>query len=138
MVVVGFGFNNIEVKKDTSFKGKVDIKSKVDIADVQASDLFLGKNKQQGLKFMFNHSIMYEPKFGHIKLSGEVLYIEEEKKIKEILDKWKKEKKVSGDVMTMLLNNILTKCNIEALLLSREVGLPSPIPLPRFNINAKK
>ena len=39
-------------------------------------------------------------------------------------------KKVPKDVMTAILNTVLTKCNIEALILSQKVNLPAPIPLP--------
>jgi hypothetical protein len=33
--------------------------------------------------------------------------------------------------MENILNSILTKCNIQALILSQDVNLPSPIPLPK-------
>jgi hypothetical protein len=36
------------------------------------------------------------------------------------------------------MNNALHKCNIEAILLSKEMNLPSPVPLPRLNMNNVK
>ena len=56
------------------------------------------------------------------------------KKTKEILASWKKDKKVPKELMAGLLNTILTKCNIQALILSQEINLPAPIPLPKVQI----
>ena len=36
--------------------------------------------------------------------------------------------------MAGLLNTILTKCNVQALILSQEVNLPPPIPMPKVQI----
>jgi hypothetical protein len=33
--------------------------------------------------------------------------------------------------MVPVLNSILAKCNIQAIILTREVNLPPPIPLPK-------
>jgi len=56
--------------------------------------------------------------------------MESSTKTKEVLDEWKKAKRVPKDVMTSILNTVLTRCNIEALILSQAVNLPPPIPLP--------
>jgi len=134
MVVVGFSFNKIEVEKKPDFKGKVSIKNNIQIKDVEKSDLFLGKTKQDSLKFTFEYSTVYEPGLGKISFTGNVLFVEEEKKIKDILKEWKKGKKIEAEVMTVLLNNILSKCNIEALMLSRDAGLPPPMPMPKVEV----
>ena len=51
---------------------------------------------------------------------------------------WKKNKKIGDEkVALQVLTTILTKCNIKALTLSQEIGLPPPIPLPiKINSNA--
>ena len=45
-----------------------------------------------------------------------------------------KDKKIPKEVMTPVLNNILAKSNVEALVLSRELNLPPPIPLPKVEV----
>ena len=52
--------------------------------------------------------------------------------IDEILEKWKKDKKIDQEIMTPVLNTALTKCNIEALMLSQSMNMPPPIPLPKI------
>jgi hypothetical protein len=64
--------------------------------------------------------------------------MEETKKINSIMAEWKKEQKVDKDIMTPLLNTVLTKCNIQALILSQHVNLPPPIPLPKVDVSAKQ
>jgi len=131
MAILGFNFNKINVERGESVTGKINISNNVSIMDVKEQDLSLGKDKQQALKFTFEFTSKYEPKLGSILLGGELMFLGDTKKTKEILDEWKKNKRVPKDVMTSILNTVLTKCNIEALILSQQVNLPPPIQLPR-------
>ncbi|MFH1591138.1 MAG: hypothetical protein ABIC95_04390 [archaeon] len=137
MTIVGFNFTKIRVEKTDAIKGKINISNNVSIKEVTETDLSLGTAKQKGIKFSFVFSSSYEPKIGVIELEGDVLSLEEAKKVKEILDSWKKDKQVPKETMTQILNNVLAKCNIEALLLSREVNLPPPIPMPKVSVDDK-
>jgi len=47
-----------------------------------------------------------------------------------------KDKKLPKEIMAGLLNTKLTKCNIQALILSQEINLPAPIPLPKVQVAA--
>jgi len=138
MVVVGFNFTKINVERKNPLKGKVKITNNIAIKKVEIKDLALGKAKQQGLKFTFEFVTKYEPSFGEINLVGDILYMDQEKKIKEVTDSWKKNKSVPKDVMAQILNNILNKCNIQALILSQQINMPAPIPLPKVSVGEKK
>ena len=48
----------------------------------------------------------------------------------------KKEKKLNKDVAEKIINNILTKCNIQSIILSNTVNLPPPVPMPKVNVAA--
>ncbi len=137
MTIVGFNFTHINVEKDSSAKGKINISNNVSVKDVETADLFLGDQKQNGLKFIFNFISTYEPKFGKIELKGEIMFVDDEKKIKEVMDEWKKNKKVKKEIMTGIFNTILTKCNIQSLILSQTVNLPPPIPMPKVSDKKK-
>jgi hypothetical protein len=134
MTIVGFNFTKISVEKRAPVKGKISISNNVAIKDVEKIDLALGSSKQEGLRFVFTFTSKYEPDVGDIELTGEVLYLAEAKQAKEILDSWKKDKRVSNDIMSLILNTVLSRCNIEALIVSKDVNLPPPIPLPKVNI----
>ena len=139
MPVVGFNFTKIEVSRKGGIRGKVNIANNVTIKNVESTDLFLGQAKQEGLKFVFVFTSKYEPNIGNITLEGDVLFLEDAKKVKELLASWKKDKKLTSPATEEVLNTVLQKCNVEALILSKDVNLPSPIPLPKVNVqNSKK
>ena len=134
-MIVGFGFTKLSAEKKEAPKGKIDINNNVTIKNVQEDDFSFGKEKQQNvLRFTFEFTSKYEPAVGTILFEGDLLYLEEPKKIKEILSSWKKDKKIPKEIMTGLLNTILTKCNVQALILSQEVNLPPPIPMPKVQL----
>lgn len=138
MSIVGFNFNKIMVEKKTMKEGKVNINNNVTIKEVESADLSLGKAKQDGVRFVFEFTSMYEPDFASMTLAGDVLFIDSEKNVKTILEDWKKKKTVPNEVMADVLNSILNRCNIQALVLARDVNLPSPIPLPKLTTEENK
>ena len=99
MAIVGFNFNKILVERKKPAAGRVNINNNVKITEVSEQNLVLGKAKQSGIKFGFEFVCSYEPGIGEIKLEGEVLDLEQEAKAKEILDGWKKNKKVDKTYM---------------------------------------
>ncbi len=131
MVIVAFNFSKINVEKKSSIEGKININNNVVIKDVVESDLSLGTEKQKAVKFMFEFTSKYEPDYASIYLGGDITTIEDSQKAKKIVEDWKKNGKVEKALMENILNSILTKCNIQALILSQDVNLPSPIPLPK-------
>ena len=133
MTVIGFNFTKIDVEKKEGVTGKINIKNNVSIKDVVEQPLDLGTGKQKAIKFVFEFVSNYQTGLGHISLLGDIVYIADDKETKSILGEWKKSKKVEKEVMSKILNTILNKCNIEALILSQKVNLPSPIPLPQVS-----
>ena len=134
MTIVGFNFTKIHAEKDNSVQGKINIQNKVSIKDIDTADLALGKDKQNGVKFTFNYASKYEPKVGEILLEGDLMYLTDAKESKSIVDEWKKDKKISQKVMGLVLNTVLTRCNVQALIISKDVNLPPSVPLPKVQI----
>ena len=138
-MIVGFGFTKLTAERKGAAKGKIDINNNVAIKDVQEDSFALGKDKEQNvLRFIFEFTSKYEPSVGTILFEGELLYMEEQKKSREILSGWKKDKKIPKELMAGLLNTILTKCNVQALILSQEINLPPPIPMPKVQIGQQE
>ncbi|MBI2140268.1 hypothetical protein HYU14_05040 [Candidatus Woesearchaeota archaeon] len=138
MTIIGFNFNKITAVRNDGVSGKVNIKNNVLIKDIKDQPLDLGSDSQKALKFVFEFTSSFEEGLGNIALVGDVVYLGDVKETKSILDEWKKSKKVKKEVMASLLNTVLTKCNIEALILSQKVNLPPPIPLPRVTVDQPK
>ncbi len=129
MPIIGFNFEKINAEKNNQITGKIDIKNNLSIKNVEQEKLSLGKSEEV-LKFSFEYVTDYEPNIGKVSLIGNVLYMEDPKKIKEILDTWAKDKSVPKDIAPQVFNAILGRCNIKGLNLSQEINLPPQIRLP--------
>jgi hypothetical protein len=136
MVIIGSSFTKINVEKKASVKGKINISNSAAIKSVEEYPL-PAKTNQKGLKFTFGFVSKYEPKIAEINIEGNVILLVDAKKGEEVLNGWKKDKKIPKEIMTPILNTALTKSNIQALILSQEMGLPAPIPLPKIKIEPK-
>ncbi len=131
MTILGVNFLKINAEKKKVIKGKVNISNNVSIKDVQKANLNFGPTKETGLNFQFTFTSKYDPGFAEMTFEGHLIWMGDEKRVKDIEKEWKKNKKVDKTIMTTVMNSILAKCNIEALIMSRELNLPSPIPLPK-------
>ena len=131
MSIISFNFTKINAERKEGAKGKISIANNVGIKDVKSFELKLGKNKEKALKLEFLFEAKYDPNIGNISLGGEIVYMGTADKVKEIETEWKKNKKLPHDVVEEVMGNILSNCNIEALIMSREINLPAPIPLPK-------
>ncbi|MEM4253768.1 MAG: hypothetical protein QXR48_00035 [Candidatus Woesearchaeota archaeon] len=138
MTVVGLQINKIVVEKLAPAKGKISVNNNVAVKDVEKTELVFGNSKQDAINFTFEFKASYEPKVATMTFEGNVTYFDKPQAIEDIIKGWKKDKKVAPEIMSGVLNQILTKCNVEALLLSREVNLPPPIPMPRVNVKPAK
>ena len=134
MPVVGLSFNKIVIEKYGPVKGKIQVNNNVTLKDVEKTDLSIGTSKQGAVKFHFEFTAKYEPKLADMTILGFVTFMEKPEAITDMLEQWKKEKKLPKEVMSSVLNTIFSRCNVEALLFSREVNLPPPIPLPKVQI----
>jgi len=131
MAVIGFDLNKITVERTGNVTGEIKINNNVSIKEIEKIGVPIKREGQEGLRFGFEFTSNYEPKIGSVLIKGNVIVVEDKKKAEDILKQWKKDKKAESDVMTHVLNTVLEKCNIEVLILSRDVNLPPSIPLPK-------
>lgn len=136
MAIVSINYSKISAQKSRKpFKGQISIKNNVSINNVAVGDLSATAN-QKGIVIDFSFSIVYEPSIGVIAIEGSVVDLEEEKAAKEIADMWSKNKRLDKDITTKVISVVLEKCTIKALMLSQDIGLPSPVPMPRLKIES--
>ena len=132
MAIVNFNFTKINVEKsDPTTRGGVKISNNIAISNLKKKKLPIESDKQSGLEVEFNFVTTYDPDLGKISFEGKLIYMGTKEEIEETLEQWKKEKKGKKEVMTKIMNYILDKCNIQAIILSQTMGLPCPVPLPR-------
>lgn len=136
MVVIGFNLKKILVERKNIVRGEVKVNTRMNILNVKKEEVKLTAGKDV-IRFDFEFLISYvgvADHTGHVadlSFEGEVLYLVDPKDTKKILDDWKK-KEIEEEIRVRVLNTILAKCNLKALVLEEEIGLPSHIPLPRL------
>ena len=130
MTIVKINLHKVNAERNLNAKpGQIKINNNVALKDVE--ELSFSADGKKGLKFSFAFNCNYEPDLGKIEVEGQVLYVDDGKKIDAIKKSWDKEKRVPMDIMEQIINASLHKGNIEAIKISEEVDLPSPLPLPK-------
>lgn len=132
MAILGFNFTKINTERFPNKGGKIKISSNLTLTSVKETKL-VASDTQKSFQFDFQFSIKYDDEIGVIDLSGHLLYLADEVLAKKIAEGWDKKQSLPQEVMVPVFNHILQKCNVEALILSKEMNLPSPIPLPKVN-----
>ncbi len=133
MAIIGFSFTKMHAEKRSAVHGQININNNVSVTDLQDASLSMAQSKK-GLKLLFAFTSTFEPGLGSIQLDGEVVLLEDTKVAEELLSNWQKSKSLPQELMPVVLNAILERCNIQALIMARDIGLPAPIPLPKVNM----
>tara|TARA_Y100000310_G_C20626064_1_gene785953 strand:+ start:899 stop:1342 length:444 start_codon:yes stop_codon:yes gene_type:complete len=134
MPIVGFNFDKTSAQKSAQVKKGMRVAHNMTINSIDKESINLGKDvTKPGLKFSFEYEVKYEPKIGEVIILGHLLYLDEEKKIKEILADWAKNKKIEPTLTAQLINTAIVKSTIKALSLSQDINLPPHLPIPTIN-----
>ncbi len=134
MTLVGLNFTKISAERMGASEN-VRVESNVAITNVVEAKM--PDPKKAILKFQFLFTAKFEPNIGLIELKGELIEMYDKDLGAKILEGWGKTKSLHKDVAPRILNAILAKSNIEAIIMSKELGLPSPVQMPKVEIKPK-
>ena len=132
--LLGFNFTKISAQRYPDFKGKLEVKPKINISSIEKHELNLVK--QDAVKIKFAFGINYKD-LADIDLEGDVILKTDASTQKEILESWKN-KKLDVEVQTLILNLIMQKASIKAIELEEEMNLPIHIKIPRLEVSKKE
>ncbi len=137
MPVVGIQFTSIEAKKKANMKpgGKINSVPKLTSAEEKELGGSFGSDKK-ALVIGFEFVTDYEPDSASIKLTGELLYMDDD--IKKSLSEWKKNKALPEPAMIEVLNVLFRKCLAKVLVLAEDLQLPLPLPVPTVQPKAEE
>ena len=135
MTVIGFNFNKILVERLGNKQGKLTISNNVSLQNVSEANVPFADDKSKCVKVDFKFESKYDPEIAQIVLQGDFIYMLPKEVAENVLTSWKDKKAIDQSILSPMMNTILNKANVEALLLSKELNLPSPIPLPKVNIS---
>jgi hypothetical protein len=129
MKIIGFNISKILVERKSPIKGKLEIKSGLDIENIEKDEVPISPTP--ALKFDFSYKLDYNPNIAKIEIKGSIVTLDDKDESKDILKKWKK-KKFDHASKIPLFNFIMSKCNIKAIQLEDDLGLPLHIPMPKL------
>lgn len=139
MPVVGFNLEKTLAEKTGKLEKGMRARHNITITSVDKEDIVIGKNTNKpGLKFSFEYQVDYEPKIGKVLIAGSVLFLDDEKTIKNVLDGWKKTKNISQELTAQILNTAIVKSTIKALNMAHEINLPPHLPIPTISPRRKE
>ena len=133
MTIAGFTFNRMLAEKKAPSRGSVSISTNIGLISAEEIDFVMGTTKQKGIKIIFDYRNTYTPDLGMLIISGDILYLSDQKRHDELMKEWGKSKTFPPEMTAKLYDQISLKSTVQAIMLSSTVGLPPPIPLPRFN-----
>jgi hypothetical protein len=137
MTVIGFHFVKILAEKNNAATGKISVTNNLLIKEVKEAKVSLGETKQQkGAEFTFTFNTKYSPDAAAMLFEGAAVYIAPADKIKEVITKWNKDKSIPKEALEQVYNYILEKCNVEAIVIGKEMQLPVHIPMPKVTYKA--
>jgi hypothetical protein len=87
------------------------------------------------IEITYVYTASYNEGVGEIKIKGILLADEEAKREKEILDKWKKEKKIPEDYAATVLSAVNYSGSANGTLVARVLGLTAPLIPPKIHLS---
>ncbi len=130
MRIIGFNLTKILVEREEEPNEKISIDQNINIKDITEEKIPISKDKI--LKIAFNLTISYSNNYAKLEFEGSILILPEKDVLKKFIDSWKN-KKIPEKERIPLFNFIMNKCNVKALYLEDELGLPYHVPMPRIN-----
>ncbi len=131
MAIVGFNLTKMLAERKAAGSGEISVQMGLVFKDVTEAKLKISDKKRGGLKYSFEFTTSYTPDLGSIVLTGDIVDVQDIQTVKALIKSWKKDKTLDNEKILDVYNTALGRCSIQAILLSKEMGLPSPIPLPR-------
>lgn len=135
MPVLGINITKVEMEKQGGMASKVEINLSPKVEEVRLGEIKTPSGKVNGIEVLFTYQIGYRPDIARASISGMVFYLPPQKeKIDEILDNWEKEKKIPPEMFAEIVNFITNEVTPLLMLISKEMRIPYPIPVPRVSI----
>jgi hypothetical protein len=131
MRVIGFNLSKILIERKEKSPDNIQVTQNINIKDVIKEKIPISDS--EAIKIEFNFIINYTENFAKLEFEGNVILLPEKDESKNFLKSWK-DKKIPDSDKAPLFNFIMNKCNIKALDLEDELGLPFHIPMPRMNL----
>ncbi|MFA4668341.1 hypothetical protein QDY65_07460 [Pyrococcus kukulkanii] len=132
MPILGHNIVRIEVEKVQSGSGKVEVSINPKIEELRLGELQLPTGRVKGIEVIVNYIINYSPEIAKASIRLLVFYVPRVKEdIDKILDEWEEKKQLPGELVAEVVNFTTSELMPLMMMISKEMRIPYPIPLPR-------
>ncbi|MEW6722548.1 MAG: hypothetical protein AB1324_04760 [Candidatus Micrarchaeota archaeon] len=100
--------------------------------NIQLEDVKMG---EENLEITYVYTANYEEAVGQIKIKGVLLAKEDGKLAKDVVDTWKKGKKVPDEYATVVLSAVNYSGSANGTLMARVLGLTAPLIPPKIQLS---
>ena len=135
MRIIGFNLTKILAERQEEDGQGIRVDQNIDIKDIKEEKIPITNNK--ALKIKFTLTVTYSKDFGKIEFEGSIMTLPDEEEFKSIMGSWK-DKKIPENMRLGIFNFIMVKCNVKALYLEDEMGMPLHVPMPRLTKEVQK
>ena len=135
MRIIGFNLTKILAERQEEDGQGIRVDQNINIKDIKEEKNPITNNK--ALKIKYTLTVTYSKDFGKIEFEGSIMTLPDEGEFKSIMDSWK-DKKIPENMRLGIFNFIMVKCNIKALYLEDEMGMPLHVPMPRLTKEVQK
>lgn len=132
MRLMGFNFTKISAERLKDKAESIKFNTKINLSSIESVNSSTLKIKEEIVKIGFDYTLIYEPDFAKIEISGNALFAVDSKISKESIKNFK-EKGLQEDFKIFVLNVLLKKVNLKALQLEEELNIPFHLPIISLN-----
>lgn len=93
------------------------------------------KSQEDNVEITYVYTANYQQDAGQLKIKGVLLAKEEAKLAKEIVDAWKKNKKIPENYASVVLSAVNYSGSANGTLVARVLGLTAPLIPPRIQLS---
>lgn len=134
MTIIGFNFSKISATRNSAPKGKISVNRSCKPTNVE--EITIGGG-QKALRYTFEFGVQYKPDIAQFDFAGKMVELVNDDEHQKILDSWEDNEQLPPKSLERVMNELLNRCHVEALLMAKELGVPPPIKLPSVKVQQK-
>jgi hypothetical protein len=127
MNIFNIDFTKIQAEKQNVPQGDINVNNGINIQSIDEANMAVAEGKT-ALNLSFEFKALFQPDIGSVELEGNATLLADDDEAQDILDHWDENEAVPQEHGDQIINALMKKSSVQSILLSREVGLPSPLP----------
>ncbi|MGV8151830.1 MAG: hypothetical protein ACP5OG_02020 [Candidatus Nanoarchaeia archaeon] len=136
MKIIGFNLSKIAIERSQKPLEKLNINYDVKIGEIAKESIPFSKDEAYKLDFSF--TINYNKgEFAKVDFNGSLIIIVDKEEARDF-SKFSRDKQLPEQAKMPIFNFIMNKCNIKAIQLEDDLGLPLHIQMPRLGKQESK